>query len=318
LRRDRQAAEDGKAAFSSPTSQSSSGERDLRHVPAPGIEGAAKGPAKAAVVGNAPEGRHDELDSILLSPGEVPRARIIHPAGHRAGGVGDVRAGSGGDADPVADAKQGGLADDELDSILSSPGDVPKRRKNDRRKSGIPAAGVSLGGKGTGRLSESKLASDSEEEKKEEKNDENDESSARFSAGDAVLHRRSTVRRTNAATVPGGDRPGEDARWAAARKKVGRRRSGIPGGLAGGGRGLVTPRGLVDDDEESLSSVTSDLSASVASVAVWTAAASFSPLRPGGPLAGGSGRTRPPSSGCPALVRASRPDPARVTTLCAS
>lgn len=234
LRRDRQALKDGKVAFSSPASQSSSEEKDLRHVPAPGVDGAAEGPAKAAVVGNAPEGRQDELDSILLSPGEVPRAAV----------------------------RDGGLVDDELDSILSSPGDVSRRMKNDRRKSGIPSAGT-----GPGRLGESKLASDSEEEKKEEKNDEDDGSSARFSAGDAVLHRRTTVRRTNAATASGGDRQGEDARWAAARKKVGRRRSGIPGGLAGGGRGLLAPRGLVDDDEESLSSVTSDLSASVASIA---------------------------------------------------
>ncbi|EJK76409.1 hypothetical protein THAOC_01828, partial [Thalassiosira oceanica] len=108
LRRDRQALKDGKVAFSSPASQSSSEEKDLRHVPAPGVDGAAEGPAKAAVVGNAPEGRQDELDSILLSPGEVPRAAV----------------------------RDGGLVDDELDSILSSPGDIPRRMRNDR---GSPA-----------------------------------------------------------------------------------------------------------------------------------------------------------------------------------
>ena len=252
MRRERRAAEDGGGQRRGPDGAAS---------PAPGNareESLEEGPTEAAV-GSAPAGErgHDELDSILRSPGEVPRARIDPAAavggGRRAGGSG------GGAGDPAAAA-------DELDSILRSPGDVPRREDGAGR---VPLDGAAAS---AGRGGESKLDSEEEEEEKKKDDDDYDGSTARSSAGDAA-HRRATVRRANyasaapSATASVGDRPGEDERpRAAARRKAGRRRSGIPGGLAAGGsRG--PPRGLEDDDDDddaSLSSVTSDLSASVA------------------------------------------------------
>ena len=249
MRRERRAAEDGGGQRRGPDGAAS---------PAPGNareESLEEGPTEAAVGSvSAGERGHDELDSILRSPGEVPRARIDPAAavggGRRAGG-------SGGAGDPAAAAY-------ELDSILRSPGDVPRREGGAGR---VPLDGAAAS---AGRGGESKL--DSEEEEEEKKDDDDyDGSAARSSAGDAA-HRRTTVRRTNyasaapSATASVGDRPGEDERpRAAARRKAGRRRSGIPGGLAAGGsRGLLAPRSMDDDDDASLSSVTSDLSASVA------------------------------------------------------